>query len=106
MADVRPKPNSSSSPANAASSPNSSGGLGDVVKSGMNYGTGQLPYEPEAKGAPQNTIPGGASLWVFAGKSDEQYKGVAAFFNFLSKTEIQARLHQVSGYLAGDAGCL
>lgn len=77
----------------------SSGGLGDVVKSGLNFGTGQLPYEAGAQGAPQNTIPGGASLWVFAGKSDEQYKGVAAFFNFLSKTDIQARLHQVSGYL-------
>ncbi|MFI0842819.1 sn-glycerol-3-phosphate ABC transporter substrate-binding protein UgpB [Mesorhizobium sp. IMUNJ 23232] len=73
----------------------SSGGLGDVVKSGMNFGTGMLPYDTES----QNTIPGGASLWVFAGKSDEEYKGVAAFFNFLSKTEIQARLHQVSGYL-------
>ncbi|MEP7454616.1 sn-glycerol-3-phosphate ABC transporter substrate-binding protein UgpB [Phyllobacterium sp. SB3] len=77
----------------------SSGGLGDIIKSGMNYGTGQLPYEPEAKNAPLNTIPGGASLWVFAGKSDEQYKGIAAFFNFLSKTEIQSKLHQVSGYL-------
>lgn len=77
----------------------SSGGLGDIVKSGMNYGTGSLPYESEAQGAPQNTIPGGASLWVFAGKSDEQYKGVATFFNFLSQTEVQAKLHQVSGYL-------
>ncbi len=77
----------------------SSGGLGDIIKSGMNYGIGQLPYEPEAAGAPQNTIPGGASLWVFGGKSDEEYKGVAAFFNFLSQTKIQARLHQVSGYL-------
>ncbi|HWK65134.1 MAG TPA: sn-glycerol-3-phosphate ABC transporter substrate-binding protein UgpB [Rhizobiaceae bacterium] len=77
----------------------SSGGLGDIVKSGMNYGTGQLPYESEAPGAPQNTTPGGASLWVFAGKSDEQYKGVAAFFNFLSQTDVQAKLHQVSGYL-------
>lgn len=77
----------------------SSGGLGDVVKSGMNYGTGSLPYESEAQGAPQNTIPGGASLWVFAGKSDEQYKGVAAFFDFLSQTPVQAKLHQVSGYL-------
>ena len=73
----------------------SSGGLGDIVKSGMNYGTGMLPYDTEW----QNTIPGGASLWVFGGKSDEEYKGVAAFFNFLSKTDIQARLHQVSGYL-------
>jgi sn-glycerol 3-phosphate transport system substrate-binding protein len=77
----------------------SSGGLGDVVKSGMNYGTGPLPYDPDLAGAPQNTIPGGASLWVFEGKSDEEYKGVAAFFNFLSQTPIQARLHQVSGYL-------
>jgi len=73
----------------------SSGGLGDIVKSGMNYGTGMLPYDT----ASQNTIPGGASLWVFGGKSDEEYKGVAAFFNFLSQTDIQARLHQVSGYL-------
>jgi sn-glycerol 3-phosphate transport system substrate-binding protein len=77
----------------------SSGGLGDIVKSGMNYATGPLPYEPAAPGAPQNTIPGGASLWVFAGHEDEEYKAVAAFFNFLSQTQIQSRLHQVSGYL-------
>jgi sn-glycerol 3-phosphate transport system substrate-binding protein len=77
----------------------SSGGLGDVVKSGLNYGTGPLPYYPEAAGAPQNTIPGGASLWVFGGKSATEYKGVAEFFHFLSQTEIQARLHQISGYL-------
>jgi sn-glycerol 3-phosphate transport system substrate-binding protein len=76
----------------------SSGGLGDVVKSGMNYGIGQLPYDPKGSG-PQNTIPGGASLWVFGGKSDAEYKGVAAFFGFLSQTDIQSRLHQVSGYL-------
>ncbi|ASP81768.1 sn-glycerol-3-phosphate ABC transporter substrate-binding protein UgpB [Sinorhizobium meliloti] len=75
----------------------SSGGLGDIAKSGVNYGIGQLPYY-EGHG-PQNTIPGGASLWVFAGKSDEEYKGVAEFFNFLSQTEIQAKLHQVSGYM-------
>ena len=77
----------------------SSGGLGDIVKSGMNYGIGQLPYDANAEAAPQNTIPGGASLWVFGGKSDEEYKGIAEFFNFLSQTEIQSRLHQVSGYL-------
>ena len=86
-------------PANAASSPKSSGGLGDIVKSGMNYGIGQLPYDADAKGAPQNTIPGGASLWVFGGKSDEEYKGVGGFFNYLSQTDVQERLHQNSGYL-------
>jgi sn-glycerol 3-phosphate transport system substrate-binding protein len=77
----------------------SSGGLGDIVKSGMNYGTGKLPYDPDVAGAPQNTTPGGASLWVFGGKSDDEYKAVSAFFAFLSQTPIQARLHQVSGYL-------
>jgi sn-glycerol 3-phosphate transport system substrate-binding protein len=77
----------------------SSGGLGDVIKSGMNYGLGQLPYYPDAPGAPQNTIPGGASLWVMGGHSDEEYKGVAAFFTFLSKTDIQQYLHEKSGYL-------
>jgi len=77
----------------------SSGGLGDVVKSGMNYGIGQLPYDTKGNGAPQNTTPGGASLWVFGGKTDAEYKGIAQFFNFLSQTDIQSRLHQKSGYL-------
>jgi len=77
----------------------SSGGLGDIVKSGMNYGIGQLPYDETAEGAPQNTTPGGASLWVMGGKSDETYKGVAAFFDYLSRTEVQQYLHEQSGYL-------
>ena len=76
----------------------SSGGLGDIVKSGMNYGTGQLPYDTAGNG-PQNTIPGGASLWVMGGKSDETYKGVAAFFSYLSRVDVQEYLHQTSGYL-------
>lgn len=77
----------------------SSGGLGDIVKSGMNYGIGQLPYDSDAPGAPQNTIPGGASLWVFGGKSEETYAGIAAFFEYLSRTDVQQFLHEKSGYL-------
>lgn len=77
----------------------SSGGLGDIVKSGINYGIGQLPYDDTAAGAPQNTTPGGASLWVMGGKSDDTYKGVAAFFNYLSQTPVQQYLHEQSGYL-------
>lgn len=77
----------------------SSGGLGDIIKSGLNYGIGQLPYDETAEGAPQNTVPGGASLWVMGGKSDATYKGVAAFFNYLSQTEVQQFLHEQSGYL-------
>jgi sn-glycerol 3-phosphate transport system substrate-binding protein len=77
----------------------SSAGLGDIVASHLDFGTGPLPYDPSAPGAPQNTIPGGASLWVFAGHPESDYVGVAAFFNFLSRTDIQSRLHQSSGYL-------
>lgn len=77
----------------------SSGALGDVVKSGVEFGTGPLPYEPSAPGAPQNTVPGGASLWVFVGHPKRDYAGVAAFFEFLSQPEIQSWLHQASGYL-------
>lgn len=77
----------------------SSGGIGDIVKAGMNFGVGTLPYVATDKKAPQNTIPGGASLWVFAGKSKAEYKGVAEFFHYLSKTSVQVYLHETSGYI-------
>jgi sn-glycerol 3-phosphate transport system substrate-binding protein len=63
------------------------------------YGISTLPYYPDVKGAPQNTVIGGASLWVMAGKKPAEYKGVAAFFNYLSKPEVQAASHQRTGYL-------
>jgi len=63
------------------------------------FGTSMLPYWPDASGAPQNTIIGGASLWVLQGHSPEEYKGVAAFFKHLSKPEVQADWHEFTGYL-------
>jgi len=63
------------------------------------FRTSMLPYWPDVKGAPQNTIIGGASLWVLRGHKAEEYKGVAAFFNYLSKPEVQAEWHQGTGYL-------
>ena len=58
-----------------------------------------LPYYPNQAGAPQNTIIGGASLWVMRGKTPHEYQGVARFFAFLSETQRQAQLHQKLGYL-------
>ena len=63
------------------------------------FRTAMLPRWAEIKGAPQNTIIGGASLWVMQGHSAAEYKGVAAFFNYLSKPEVQADWHQFTGYL-------
>ena len=50
-------------------------------------------------GAPQNTVIGGASLWVMSGKKPAEYKGVAAFFNYLSSPEVQSASHKRTGYL-------
>jgi sn-glycerol 3-phosphate transport system substrate-binding protein len=58
-----------------------------------------LPYNDEIKGAPQNSIIGGASLWVFSGKKPEEYRGVTRFFSYLSRTEVQAKWHQETGYV-------
>jgi sn-glycerol 3-phosphate transport system substrate-binding protein len=63
------------------------------------FGIAPLPYYPDVPGAPQNTVIGGASLWVMSGKKPAEYKGVAAFFNYLTNPEIQAKSHQRTGYL-------
>ena len=63
------------------------------------YGIAPLPYYPDVAGAPQNTVIGGASLWVMAGKKPAEYKGVAAFFRFLSDPEVQSASHKRTGYL-------
>jgi sn-glycerol 3-phosphate transport system substrate-binding protein len=62
-------------------------------------GISTLPYYPDVPGAPQNTVIGGASLWVMAGKKPEEYKGVGQFFSFLSRAEEAAKSHQRTGYL-------
>jgi sn-glycerol 3-phosphate transport system substrate-binding protein len=65
----------------------------------FDFAISYLPYQANVKGAPQNTIIGGASLWVFEGKSADEYKGIARFFTFLSKPEVQAEWHQTTGYV-------
>ena len=62
-------------------------------------GISTLPYYPDVQGAPQNTVIGGASLWVMSGKKADEYKGVAQFFAHLSKAEEAAKSHQRTGYL-------
>ena len=58
-----------------------------------------LPYYADVVGAPQNTIIGGASLWVMGGKSKAENRGVARFFTFLSQPDVQAAFSQETGYL-------
>jgi sn-glycerol 3-phosphate transport system substrate-binding protein len=73
---------------------------GNVKRNGkFAYGISTLPYYPDVPGAPQNTIIGGASLWVMAGKSPNENKGVAQFLAYLSQPEVAAKSHQRTGYL-------
>jgi sn-glycerol 3-phosphate transport system substrate-binding protein len=58
-----------------------------------------IPYYEDVKGAPQNSIIGGASVWVMSGKKAGDYKGVAKFLGFLSKPEIQMEWHTGTGYM-------
>lgn len=62
-------------------------------------GISTLPYYPDVENTPQNTVIGGASLWVMSGKKDQEYQGVAQFFAHLSKAEEAAKSHQRTGYL-------
>ena len=78
----------------------SSGFYGNVAKNAkFGYGLAPLPYYPDVPGAPQNTVIGGASLWVMSGKKAPEYKGVAAFFNYISSPEVQSASHKRTGYL-------
>jgi sn-glycerol 3-phosphate transport system substrate-binding protein len=78
----------------------SSGFYGNVkTNAKFAFGMTELPYYPDIKGAPQNSIIGGASLWVMGGKKPEKYKGIAKFFSYLSRTDVQREMHEVTGYL-------
>ncbi len=79
---------------------NSSGGLVSIINDAkFKVGVGMMPYNPSIDAHPQNSIVGGASLWVLNGKPKSHYKGVAEFLAFLSKPSTQAQWSQKTGYV-------
>lgn len=78
---------------------NSSASRAGVIANATDFevGYGMLPHYADTE--PQNSIIGGATLWVLQGHSDEENAGVADFFSYLSSAEVQADWHQFSGYL-------
>lgn len=83
----------------------SSGNRANIIKTGeFDFGTTTLPYYEGVEGAPQNSIIGGASLWVFANKPEDTYKGITQFFKFLSSPEQSAKWHQETGYVPVTLG--
>lgn len=80
---------------------NSSAGRAGVVNNakGFEVGFAPLPYYDDVTKQPLNSIIGGATLWTLKGRPEEEYKGVAKFYTYLQKPEVQADWHQFSGYL-------
>ncbi|MCP5366820.1 MAG: sn-glycerol-3-phosphate ABC transporter substrate-binding protein UgpB [Hyphomicrobiales bacterium] len=79
---------------------NSSAYYGGIKKQAkFEFGQTMLPLDTKAASKPQNSIIGGATLWVLAGHDKGDYKGVAKFMNYLSSPEVQAWWHQETGYV-------
>jgi sn-glycerol 3-phosphate transport system substrate-binding protein len=76
----------------------SAGGFAQAMKE-VPFGIAMLPYYADVAGAPQNSIIGGATLWVLSGKPKPEYKGVARFFAYLSSPEVQSKWHMETGYV-------
>jgi len=73
-------------------------GIGNVKKNAtFAWDLAPLPVEASMKN-PQNSIIGGASLWVMKGHPKKDYKGVAAFLDFLARPEMQILWHKETGY--------
>lgn len=65
----------------------------------FDVGIAPLPYHEDFAGAPQNTLAEGGAMWVAAGKSKAEYKGVAQFVAFWLQPHNQIAWLRDSGYL-------
>jgi len=79
---------------------NSSAYYGSIKKQAkFDFGQTILPLDTDVASKPQNSIIGGATLWVLKGHPQEEYKGVAKFMTYLSSPAVQAWWHQETGYV-------
>ena len=79
---------------------NSSAYYGGIKKQAkFEFSQTMLPFNPGVIDKPQNSIIGGATLWVLRGHEKASYKGVALFMRYLSSPEVQAWWHQETGYV-------
>jgi sn-glycerol 3-phosphate transport system substrate-binding protein len=73
------------------------GTIGKTAAPDMHWATAELPMY--AGFERHNSIVGGASLWVLKGKSDAEYKGAAAFLNWLSQPQQALFWSTETGYI-------
>jgi sn-glycerol 3-phosphate transport system substrate-binding protein len=63
------------------------------------FGVAELPYVAGDPDAPQNTVVGGASLWVLSGAAKDTYRGDAELLHFLMSTPAQDYWASHTGYV-------
>ena len=79
---------------------NSSAYFGSIKgQAKFEFGQSMLPVDTAVSQKPQNSIIGGATLWVLKGHDQDDYKGVAKFMTYLSTAPVQAWWHQETGYV-------
>lgn len=67
--------------------------------SNLEVGVAPLPYHDDVRGAPQNTLADGASLWIAKGMKPAETKAVAKFINYVLGPEVQVRMTLAGGFL-------
>nr|WP_294513760.1 sn-glycerol-3-phosphate ABC transporter substrate-binding protein UgpB [uncultured Rhodopila sp.] len=86
----------------AAISFGSSSSRGNLVKSAkFDWGEAYLPFDPEIIKQPENSIIGGASLWIMTApdRTPAEYRAVAEFLKYIGKPEVDSTWSQKTGYV-------
>ncbi|MFZ4537809.1 extracellular solute-binding protein [Propionivibrio sp.] len=65
----------------------------------LEVGVSTLPYHDDVRGAPQNTLADGGSLWIGNDLKPAETKGVAKFINYILGPEVQIELTVAGGFL-------
>jgi len=73
------------------------GTVGKTQKPDMQWDVAMLPTLAGVER--HNSLVGGASLWALQGKTDAEYKGAAAFFNFIAQPESALFWSTNTGYI-------
>jgi sn-glycerol 3-phosphate transport system substrate-binding protein len=75
----------------------SHGTITRIQKPGLNWDVAMMPvFEGTQR---RNSLVGGASLWVLQGKSKDEYRGAAAFLNFIAKPDSEEYFSTITGYI-------
>jgi len=80
----------------------SSASRADIARGAkFDWAASLLPFDPAVKAEPVNSLIGGNSLWTMTapGRSAAEYKGVAAFYAFISQPENDFAWHKATGYV-------